>query len=126
MPIQHIRTTPILRSFDEAKAKEFYVGFLGFVVDWEHRFSPDLPLFMQVSRAGIVLWLSEHHGDGSPGANVAIEITGVRELHVELTAKQYRNARPGLEPFVGGGVELKVADPAGNRLSFIERDASPS
>jgi hypothetical protein len=28
--------TPILRSFDEAKAKEFWVSFLGFSVDWEH------------------------------------------------------------------------------------------
>jgi catechol 2,3-dioxygenase-like lactoylglutathione lyase family enzyme len=32
------KTTPILRIFDEAKAKEFYVEFLGFRVDWEHRF----------------------------------------------------------------------------------------
>lgn len=31
-------TIPILRIFDEAKAKEFYVAFLGFSVDWEHRF----------------------------------------------------------------------------------------
>ena len=30
--------TPILRIFDEAKAKEFYVDFLGFSVDWEHRY----------------------------------------------------------------------------------------
>ena len=30
------KTTPILRIFDEAKAKEFYVGFLGFNIDWEH------------------------------------------------------------------------------------------
>jgi hypothetical protein len=29
--------TPILRILDEAKAKEFYVDFLGFKVDWEHR-----------------------------------------------------------------------------------------
>jgi catechol 2,3-dioxygenase-like lactoylglutathione lyase family enzyme len=29
---------PIFRIFDVAKAKEFYVGFLGFQVDWEHRF----------------------------------------------------------------------------------------
>ena len=32
------KTTPILRIFDEAKAREFYVDFLGFKVDWEHRF----------------------------------------------------------------------------------------
>jgi hypothetical protein len=34
------RVTPILRSFDEAKGREFYVDFLGFKVDWEHRFEP--------------------------------------------------------------------------------------
>lgn len=27
------KTTPILRIFDEAKAKEFYIDFLGFKVD---------------------------------------------------------------------------------------------
>jgi hypothetical protein len=27
------RAIPILRIFDEAKAREFYVGFLGFQVD---------------------------------------------------------------------------------------------
>ncbi|MEM6436951.1 MAG: glyoxalase superfamily protein, partial [Cyanobacteria bacterium P01_D01_bin.115] len=39
------KTTPILRIFDEAKAKEFYVDFLGFQVDWEHRFQPGMPLY---------------------------------------------------------------------------------
>jgi hypothetical protein len=27
------KTTPILRIFDEARAKEFYVDFLGFTID---------------------------------------------------------------------------------------------
>lgn len=56
---------PILRTFDEAKAREFYVGFLGFTIDWEHRFTPELPLYCQVSRAGCLLHLSEHHGDAT-------------------------------------------------------------
>jgi hypothetical protein len=30
------RATPILRIFDEAKARELYVDFLGFTIDWEH------------------------------------------------------------------------------------------
>lgn len=34
---------PILRIFDEAKARAFYLDFLGFRVDWEHRFGPDMP-----------------------------------------------------------------------------------
>lgn len=122
MTLTHRRTIPILRSFDEARAREFYVGFLGFTVDWEHRFEPDLPLFMQVSRGGIVLWISEHFGDGSPGANVTLEVAGLKDFHAELLGKQYRNARPGLEPFIGGGLQVSVSDPAGNRLSFVERD----
>ena len=60
---------PVLRSFDERKAREFYVDFLGFTVDWEHRLEPDLPLYMQVSRGNLVLHLSEHHGGVSPGGN---------------------------------------------------------
>ena len=40
---------PIFRIFDEAKAKEFYVGFLGFRVDREARFDETAPLYMQVS-----------------------------------------------------------------------------
>ncbi len=45
------RTTPVLRMFDVAKAREFYVDFLGFEVDWEYRFGDDFPLYMQLSRA---------------------------------------------------------------------------
>lgn len=36
---------PLIRIFSEAKAKEFYVDFLGFSLDWEHRFEPGLPLY---------------------------------------------------------------------------------
>jgi hypothetical protein len=32
---------PVLRIFDIAKADEFYQGFLGFSVDWDHRFDPN-------------------------------------------------------------------------------------
>jgi catechol 2,3-dioxygenase-like lactoylglutathione lyase family enzyme len=118
--LTHIRTVPVLRSFDEAKAREFYVGFLGFTVDWEHRFEPGTPLYMQVSRAGIVFHISEHHGDGSPGAHVRVIVKGVRELHAELIAKRYKNNRPGLENPPWGGTEMTVIDPVNNRITFAE------
>lgn len=124
MTLAHVRTVPILRSFDEAKAREFYCGFLGFAVDWEHRFEPDLPLYLQVSRGGIVLHVSEHHGDATPGAHVRVEIGGLREFHAELTAKRYKNNRPGLEQPPWGGLEMTVYDPAANRITFHERDAA--
>ena len=80
-------TTPILRTFDEAKALEFYVQFLGFEVDWTHRFAPDLPLYMQVSREGCVLHLSEHHGDACPGASIRIETDDIEAFHAELIGR---------------------------------------
>ena len=63
---------PILRSFDAARTKAFYLGFLGFKPVFEHRFEPDMPLYMGVRRGDCVLHLSEHHGDGTPGAAVRI------------------------------------------------------
>ena len=120
MALTHLRTVPILRSFDAAKTSEFYQDWLGFALDWEHRFELDLPLYQQLSRGGIVLHLSEHHGDATPGSHVRIEIGGLREFHAELSAKRYRNNRPGLETPPWGGVEMTVTDPVGNRITFAE------
>jgi catechol 2,3-dioxygenase-like lactoylglutathione lyase family enzyme len=122
MPINYLRTVPILRSFDEAKAREFFVDFLGFAIDWEHRFEPGLPLYMQISRAGIVLHVSEHHGDGSPGVHVRIDIEGIQAFHAELVGRRYKNMRPGLETPPWGGTEMTVIDPVGNHLTFCEAD----
>jgi uncharacterized glyoxalase superfamily protein PhnB len=112
--------TPILRIFDEAKAREFYLDFLGFTWDWEHRFSPDLPLFVQVSRGGMRLFLSEHHGDGTPGTKIHITAEGVDAFHAELHAKQYRYYRPGIEDMPWGERQVQVTDPFGNILIFAE------
>lgn len=110
--------TPILRIFDEAKARAFYVDFLGFAVDWEHRFEPSLPLYLQVSRGDCVLHLSEHHGDCCPGAALRIEVDDVDALHAELAAKHYGYARPGIDDTPWGSREMAIKDPFGNRLVF--------
>jgi catechol 2,3-dioxygenase-like lactoylglutathione lyase family enzyme len=122
MPITHLATIPTLRSFDEAKAREFYLDWLGFSVDWTHRFEDWAPLYMQVSREGIVFHISEHHGDGSPGAHVRVNIKGVREYHAELIGKRYKNNRPSLERPEWGGTEFAVIDPVNNRITFAEAD----
>ena len=122
MALTYLRTVPILRSFDEAKAREFYIDWLGFTVDWEHRFEPGLPLYMQVSRDGIVLHISEHHGDGTPGSLVRVEVTGLRAFHAEIHAKRYKNNRPGLEKPEWGGLEMTVIDPVNNRIIFTEAE----
>ncbi len=67
MSIRTLRVVPVLRIISIEKARKSYIDCSGFHVDWEHRFGPDLPLYMQVSRDGLILHLSEHYGDGSPG-----------------------------------------------------------
>src|ERR1041384_6756 len=58
MDIKFESVVPILRIFDIAKADEFCRGYLGFKIDWDHRFDDNAPLDRQVSRGGLVLHLS--------------------------------------------------------------------
>ena len=112
---------PVLRIFDEGKAREFYLDFLGFTLDWDHRFGPNMPLYMQVSRSGLQLHLSEHHGDASPGSTVFVWMTGIDALHAELIGKRYTYSKPGIEEDGPGGRTLQVPDPFGNRIRFCEK-----
>ncbi len=114
--------TPILRIMDESKAREFYVEFLGYRVDWEHRFEDGLPLYLQISQGTSVLHLSEHYGDCMPGAAIRIEVRNIREYHKYLSEKQYKYARPGVGRAFGS-VEICVTDPFGNRITFYEKDS---
>lgn len=111
-------TTPILRSFDEAKAREFYLGYLGFQLLFEHRFEPGLPLYMGIVRDGCTLHLSEHHGDASPGAAMRIEVDDIDALQAELAARPYRHARPEVQLQPWGTRDMTLVDPFGNRLTF--------
>lgn len=120
MAVMLTRAVPMLRSFDEAKAKEFYLEFLGFDLDWEHRFGPDMPLYMQVSRGDIAFHISEHHGDGTPGAAVFVEMSGIKAFHAEITARNYPSMRPGIVDAPWGAWLMQVIDPFGNKINFNE------
>lgn len=113
------QAVPIVRIFDVAKAHEFYLGFLGFSVDWEHRYGDNFPLYTQISRAGLRLHLSEHAGDATPGGNMCVYMKGIRAFHAELMAKKYRYMRPGLEN-EGTRLEVEVIDPFNNHIRFME------
>ncbi len=109
---------PILRIFDYHKAIEFYVNWLGFTVDWEHRFDDNAPIYMQISLGGIELHLSEHHGDCSPGAHIHIDCSGLKEFHKVLIDKKYKYNRPGLERTFNGSWAVTVNDPFFNKITF--------
>jgi hypothetical protein len=110
---------PILRSFDEEKTKDFYLGFLGFSLDWEHRFEPNTPLYCQISRGGCLIHLSEHHGDASPGGAVRVRVDDIAAYHAEIMRKGYKYMRPGIEETPWRTREIKVLDPSFNRLMFF-------
>jgi uncharacterized glyoxalase superfamily protein PhnB len=84
------------------------------------RFHDNAPLYAQLSRAGLKLHLSEHHGDASPGSTVFIWMRGIAALHDELSKKSYRHNRPGLEDAPWDARVMEVNDPFGNRLRFSE------
>lgn len=114
------KTTPIFRMFDVAKAREFYLDYLGFSLVFEHRFEDTAPLYMGLERDNVTLHLSEHHGDCTPGSAIRIEVDGIDEFHSTLQAKNYAYLNPGIEEMPWGSREVSIKDPFGNRLTFFE------
>jgi hypothetical protein len=118
---------PILRIFDYERAIAHYIDWLGFQIDWQHRFEEDAPVYMQVSRDEIVLHLSEHSGDGTPGTNVFIDdFKGLEDYHKMLLEKKYKYNRPGINvPFYDpNALEVVVIDPFRNQLILVERNVT--
>jgi hypothetical protein len=111
---------PIFRIFDLAKAKEFYVDFLEFVVDWEAEIAPGSPVYLQVSRGACVLNLSEHFGDATPGSAARVRVDDLDAYQQKLLGKNYRHARPGVLEQTWGAREMIISDPFNNRIVFWE------
>ena len=114
------RTVPILRSFDEAKARDFYCAFLGFEVTFEHRFGAGMPLYLGLRRDGVELHLSEHHGDTTPGTRLRLHVGDIDALADELAGRSGHGVlagRPEAQPW--GERDLTVTDPFGNRITFV-------
>ena len=114
------KNIPILRIFDVVKAKEFYIDWLGFTIDFEHQFGKDFPYYFGISKDKIELHLSEHYGDATPGSKVFIVCTEIEKFFNELQLRPYKYYRPALEKTSIGTMVVDVTDPFGNRLSFNE------
>ncbi|BAP32151.1 glyoxalase/bleomycin resistance protein/dioxygenase [Chryseobacterium sp. StRB126] len=112
---------PVFRIFDYQKMLEFYIDWLGFEIVWEHRFKENMPAYLEVKKVNIVLHLSEHHGDASPGSSIFIWGESVAEYHKELIDKNYKYNRPGLEKTFYDAVSFTVNDPFGNKIIFNEK-----
>ncbi|EJS70252.1 glyoxalase/bleomycin resistance/extradiol dioxygenase family protein [Bacillus cereus] len=112
--------TPIFRIFDIEKAQLFYLNFLGFKLDWEHRYEENMPLYMQISLKDAVIHLSEHHGDASPGGAIRVKIDNVKDYYSVLSSEEYAYSKPDIEKTPWGTIELTVIDPFSNRITLYE------
>ena len=97
---------PIFYTSDAARLAMWYQR-LGFSVAGEHRFAPDLPLYLLLERNGVHLHLSEHTGDARPGTLVYFWVDDVDAVAAEFDAEVV--AQPWAR-------EVSLTDPDGNRL----------
>ncbi|MBH5333350.1 VOC family protein [Streptomyces pactum] len=97
---------PILRVEDAGAAAAWYER-LGFAKQWEHRFEPELPAFVEVARGGVRLFLSEHEGDARPDTLVYLRVHDVEAIASEF------GVRVQDAPWAR---EIELRDPDGNRL----------
>ena len=98
---------PIFRGADAREAAGSYER-LGFAVVGEHRFAPDLPLYLFLRRGDDVgLHLSEHTGDATPGTLVHLYVGDVDAVSAEF------GVPVSTQPWAR---EVELTDPDGNRL----------
>ena len=119
------KAIPIFRIFDYKKAIDHYIGWMEFKIDWESYLDEGSPVYMQISKDDLVLHLSEHSGDCSPGARIYIEnYTGLAAYHQLLIDKKYKYNRPGIGEsyWVKGVIEMETIDPFGNKMTFTEKN----
>ena len=111
------RVFPQLRMTSWKRTRAFYVDGLGFAVDWEHRFEPGFPVFAQVTRDGLSLFLTEHTGDCQVGGAAYFVVDDVDALYREISARGIKPSElPGDTEWHAR--EMTVTDPDGNKLRF--------
>jgi uncharacterized glyoxalase superfamily protein PhnB len=114
-----LKAIPTLRVLDYKEAMSFYIDFLGFSLDWEHRFGPEAPVYMQVSYKGLVLHLTENERFNT-GMVVFVETRGIDSFHQKLSGKQSGLYIPAVKPTPWETRQMEVEDPFGNVLRFNE------
>ena len=114
---------PQFRITEARRSAAFYVDGLGFAIDWEHRFEPGFPVFMQLTRAGQSIFLSEHTGDCKVGGTAYFVVPDVEGCWRDFVARGLVPTEPPADtPW--GTREMVVTDPDGNRLRFATRPSS--
>ena len=114
---------PQLRSTNMETSLPFYRDGMGFGVDWQHQFEPGFPLFLQLTRAGQTIFLTEHAGDCQAGGAVYFKVADVDACAHEFRTRAIVSVT-GPDDTPWGTREMSVLDPDGNRLRFATHPSS--
>lgn len=115
------KVIPAFRITDYTKSKAFYVGEMGFKVDWEHQFEPHFPVFVQITKDEMTIYLTEHTGDCQTGGLIYLFVPDVDKWYEELKGnKDICLTAPPNEDLEGLRM-MTVVDPDGNQLRICTR-----
>lgn len=105
------QVVPILHVKDAMKAAAWYER-LGFVVESEHRFAPNLPLYLFLRRNDSALHLSEHRGDARPNTLLYFYVGDIQPIAEEFGVEIIE------QPWAR---EVQLTDPYKNRWRIGQR-----
>lgn len=117
MCLIEFKEIPTFRILDYDIAMEFYIEFLGFTIDWEHRFEPTEPVYMQVSKNDLILHLSENKRFQTD-VIIFVDTKGIEHFHKELIEKNTVRSVPDVSKTDWQTLQMEIEDPFGNLLRF--------
>lgn len=116
------KAIPVFRVFDYDKAVAFYIAWLGFKIEWEHK--PEEGRFcIQASLGELVIQLLEHPDQGGTGTWVILSdfknLVAYRKL---ILLKGSSFVKPELRqvPREPNTLSMTMVDPFYNRIEFRE------
>ncbi len=111
------KSIPIFRILDYKEAIKFYVDFLGFSIDWEHRFDETAPVYLQISKDGLALHLTENERFQTQ-IIIFVETKGIDDYYRELLKRDSSVSEVTKTPWQTK--QMEIEDPFGNLLRFNE------
>lgn len=117
--MQHV--IPAFRITDYTKSIAFYVDDMGFKIDWVHQFEPGFPLFVQITKDEMTMYLTEHTGDCQIGGLIHLFVPNVDNWYNELKSKKDVCITSPPNEDLEGLRMMTVVDPDGNQLRICTR-----
>ncbi|MEG0383568.1 glyoxalase superfamily protein [Solibacillus cecembensis] len=107
---------PAFRITDYSRSKAFYIEGMGFKIDWEHRFEPHFPVFVQITKDDMTIYLTEHTGDCQIGGLIHFFVPNVDNWYNELKSNKNICITEPPNNSLEGLRMMNIVDPDGNQI----------